>query len=197
LKAPKSVIDRFVTSKEKWIRTNIEEKAARIYVRAAFALNYNSGFTLFGCDYPIAAGKSRGVSFDGVNAIVPPGLGPDDIKRSVILLYRAIARDILTERVMYFARLIGVRPAGIKITGAKTRWGSCSGKNNVNFSWRLVMADAVAVDYVVVHELAHIKEHNHSPRFWDIVKRILPDYKARQKQLKLTQKKLSAEDWDE
>ena len=95
------------------------------------------------------------------------------------------------------ALVMGVAPTGIKITGAKTRWGSCSSKNSINFSWRLVMADDEIIDYVIVHELAHIKELNHSPRFWAVVEGTLPDYKSRRSRLKLLQKKLAAEDWEE
>ena len=87
-------------------------------------------------------------------------------------------------------------PSGVKITAADTRWGSCSGKNRLCFSWKLIFADLAAVDDVVVHELAHIREHNHSPRFWALVKEILPDYQLRKERLKTLQERLSEEDWN-
>jgi len=96
---------------------------------------------------------------------------------------RARAKDILPQRVAYFAEQMGVSPAQIKITGAKSRWGSCSSKGNLNFSWRLMLADEREIDYVVVHELAHLREMNHSPRFWAVVEAALPDYKERKKSL--------------
>jgi predicted metal-dependent hydrolase len=67
---------------------------------------------------------------------------------------------------------------------------------SLNFSWRLVMADDAAIDYVVVHELAHITEMNHSPEFWAIVAGVLPDYKERRRRLKLLQLRLNSEDWE-
>ena len=94
------------------------------------------------------------------------------------------AAAVIPERVAFYAKLMGVTPAAVKINGAKTRWGSCSGKNSLNFSWRLMLCEPDAVDYVVVHELAHIREHNHSPRFWAVVAEVLPDYKARRKMLR-------------
>jgi hypothetical protein len=110
--------------------------------------------------------------------------------------YRTIAKTQLPELVASYATRMGVTPAAVKVNGAKTRWGSCSSKGNLNFSWRLMMADDGVVDYLVVHELAHLKEMNHSSRFWAIVQNVLPDYKERQKQLRALQKRLSCENWD-
>jgi len=194
---PKADIDRIVASKDKWIRSHLARASTLSAARSTFALDYDGAVTLFGRDYPIIAGCGPSVKFDGTSVTVPPDLDGGEIKRAVILLYRAIARDVLSERAGHFASLMGVIPAGIKITGAKTRWGSCSGKNSINFSWRLVMADDDVIDYVVAHELAHIREHNHSTRFWAVVESTLPDYADSRRKLKLLQEKLAAEDWDD
>ncbi|MDL2258480.1 M48 family metallopeptidase, partial [Eubacteriales bacterium OttesenSCG-928-K08] len=85
--------------------------------------------------------------------------------------------------------------SGVKITGAKTQWGSCSAKNSLCFSWRLVLVPQALIDYVVVHELAHTIEHNHSPRFWAIVAGVFSDYKELKKQLGLQAAALALEDW--
>lgn len=98
---------------------------------------------------------------------------------------RACAAETIPKRVAFYAKIMGVQPSGIKITSAKTRFGSCSGKNNLCFSWRLMLYPPEAVDYVVVHELAHIREKNHSPAFYAVVAAVLPDYKAREQLLKL------------
>lgn len=98
---------------------------------------------------------------------------------------RACATETIPKRVAFYAKIMGVQPTGIKITSAKTRFGSCSGKNSLCFSWRLMLYPPEAVDYVVVHELAHIREKNHSPAFYAVVAAVLPDYKAREQLLKL------------
>lgn len=98
---------------------------------------------------------------------------------------RTLAASELPRRVEYYQKIMGVSPTGIKITSAKTRFGSCSGKNSLCFSWRLMLYPPEAIDYVVVHELAHIKEKNHSPAFYKVIAEVLPDYKAREKLLKI------------
>jgi hypothetical protein len=84
----------------------------------------------------------------------------------------------------------------IGITAAKTRWGSCSGRNNINFSWRLMMAEPEVIDYVIVHELAHIKEKNHGKQFWRLVEKYEPDYRERKNKLKQLADRLIADCWE-
>jgi len=98
--------------------------------------------------------------------------------------YKKQARAVLTERAGYFARKHGFEIEKIRITSARTRWGSCSAKKTLSFTWRLVMAPPEVVDYVVVHELCHLRELNHSRAFWAQVEAILPDYKGKRKWLK-------------
>ncbi len=98
--------------------------------------------------------------------------------------YKKQARAVLTERAGYFARKHGFEIGKIRITSARTRWGSCSTKKTLSFTWRLVMAPPEVVDYVVVHELCHLRELNHSRAFWAQVEAILPDYKGKRKWLK-------------
>jgi len=94
------------------------------------------------------------------------------------------ALPYLTERTKYFADIMGVKYSGIKITSAKKRFGSCNGKNSICYSWRLMQYPPEAIDYVVVHELAHIIYKNHSKDFYKLIEKYLPDYKNREKLLK-------------
>jgi predicted metal-dependent hydrolase len=87
--------------------------------------------------------------------------------------------------VAELAPQIGVRYDRIAIKGQSTRWGSCSSKRNLNFNWRLMMAPPGAVDYVIIHELCHLKELNHSPRFWALVAQHCPDYRRWERWLKV------------
>lgn len=96
----------------------------------------------------------------------------------------AQTRALVVPLVAHWSEQMGLLPAGIKITGAEHRFGSCSGKDSLCFSYRLAGYPPEAVEYVVVHELAHIREKNHGPRFYALVADALPDYKAREKLLR-------------
>ncbi|MCL2445156.1 MAG: M48 family metallopeptidase [Oscillospiraceae bacterium] len=92
---------------------------------------------------------------------------------------RLQATAVLPGRVEHFAGIMRVAPKAVRITGAMTRWGSCSSCGRVSFAWRLMLCDDELIDYVVVHELAHLREMNHGPQFWAVVESVLPDYKRR------------------
>ena len=98
-------------------------------------------------------------------------------------LARQAAED-LSKRASHFAPLVGVSYGRITIRCQRTRWGSCSGKGNLNFNCLLMLSPEKIRDYVVVHELCHRKQMNHSPRFWTEVAAVLPDYSSRKKWLK-------------
>jgi predicted metal-dependent hydrolase len=221
----RSDIDRFVQSKQTWIEKTLARSQANAEKRGSFALNYGDTVVYRGRERPITARPGDHCGFDDTAFYMPPDLAPEQIKAACIQIYRMLARRDLTAKALDFAKRMGVMPSNVKINGATTRWGSCSKKEspkakqingpggaarvmrnpqaaigkpviNLNFSWRLIMADDDVIDYVVVHELAHITEMNHSARFWSIVESVLPDYKARQTRLKELQKRLNAENWE-
>lgn len=90
------------------------------------------------------------------------------------------AADKIAERTEHYSQIMGVTFTRITIREQKTRWGSCSSKGSLNFNWRLILAPGKVLDYVVIHELAHRKEMNHSPRFYQIIEGMMPDYKVYQ-----------------
>ncbi len=104
---------------------------------------------------------------------------PRDIER-----FKALARSVLPDRVGHYSGIMGLRPAGVTVTSAQKRFGSCSAKNRLCFSWRLMQYPDAAVDYVVVHEIAHIAHKNHGAAFYALVGSVLPDYKERVRLLK-------------
>ncbi len=94
------------------------------------------------------------------------------------------AKQVIPDRVAYFAPLVGVEYGRIAIRDQRTRWGSCSAKGNLNFNCLLVLTPPEVLDYVVVHELCHLRELNHSPRFWAEVRSIMPDHADKRRWLK-------------
>lgn len=97
---------------------------------------------------------------------------------------RQKAKEILPQKIEHFSALTGLCPTAVKITSAKTRFGSCSGKNSICFSLYLMQYPEAAIDYVVLHEIIHIKHHNHSQNFWNELQKYMPDYKKRRQLLK-------------
>ena len=112
-------------------------------------------------------------------ASAPPAPTPAEIEA-----LKARARAVLPPKIAYWSEKMGVTPTGFRVTSARTRYGSCSGKNSLCFSLYLMEYPEEAAEAVVVHELAHRKEMNHSRKFWAEVKNVLPDYEKRRKWLK-------------
>lgn len=99
--------------------------------------------------------------------------------------YRKQAGEIFEKKGKIYAPIVGVEYNKIHIKDQKSRWGSCSGKGNLNFNWRLIMAPEAVLDYVVIHELCHLIHMNHSPEFWKLVERMCPAYKEQKRWLKI------------
>ena len=97
---------------------------------------------------------------------------------------REKARLVFTERLAHYAPLLGVGQPPLRISSARTRWGSCSHHGGIALNWRLIFMPLAIVDYVVAHELAHLKEMNHSPRFWSVVEQLCPDWRVRRLELR-------------
>ena len=110
---------------------------------------------------------------------VESAITPDEERR-----LRSAAKEYFEKEVKKYSEIMGLYPTGVKITSAKTRFGSCSPKNSLCFSWYLMLYPKAAAEYVVVHELAHIKIKNHGKDFYALVQRYMPDYKERKKLLR-------------
>jgi len=196
LKCPKFEIENFLKTKEAWITEKLHKSKKQVEMKKAFTLDYGNKILFRGAEYPIVERECTRIGFNGECFYCPPNLSHEHIKDICIKIYRNLAKNYITERVAVYAGQMGVTPAAVKINSATTRWGSCSSRKNLNFSWRLIMASDDVIDYVSVHELAHLLEMNHSNRFWAIVEKTLPDYQERQLELRKLRRKLNTEDWN-
>lgn len=108
----------------------------------------------------------------------------DAVSSAIINLYKKEAAVLFKERTDIYSKILGVSPKRIFIKDQKTLWGSCSSKGNINYNYRIIMAPISIVDYIVVHELCHLIHMNHSKKYWNTVKSVLPDYEKRKNWLK-------------
>ncbi len=125
--------------------------------------------------------------------LIPRG-NDDEMKFEMIALYKELADAIFRKRMTIWENKCSLHPQKIRITSANTRWGSCTSAGVISLSWKLVQCPVTCIDYVIVHELSHLKEMNHSAMFWKCVANILPDYRQRRQQLKIFSRILPS--WD-
>ncbi len=164
--------------------------------REAFTLAYGSRVRVLGGEREIREGRRGFVSYDDEAFNVPPSLTAEQMREAVIKLYKLLAKNYLTERALYLADKMELSVSAVKINSAKTHWASCSKKSSLNFSWYCIMAAPEAIDYIVIHELCHMREFNHSPRFWAEVERYCPDYKHHKAYLKALWAQIMRERWE-
>jgi predicted metal-dependent hydrolase len=115
---------------------------------------------------------------------LPPTTTEQQIKDRVQGWLQTQARRLFGERLEVYAERLGVRHSAYALSSAATRWGSCTADGKIRLNWRLVHFPMSLIDYVVAHELAHLKEMNHSPRFWDTVESIFPEFREAREQLR-------------
>jgi predicted metal-dependent hydrolase len=180
---PAAMIDEMIREKSGWIRKKLAEMRER---PQATVHQYEEGeiFFFLGRPYPLHfTGDDSGTIERTDRLCVCQTLRPD-IRRRLKEWYGEEAKKEIHARCIWFSLTTGYVPASIRISDARERWGSCTHKGGVNFSWRLVQAPLEIVDYVIVHEFVHIRQHDHSKKFWAKVKEIMPDYERRRKWLR-------------
>jgi predicted metal-dependent hydrolase len=191
----KQRIEAFLAEKRDWIAQNTHLSAQRRAERESFQLDFGATVRYLGRSLTLKRGTGTQAQICGDSVFLPANLTPLQIKAAMIALYKYAAQQILPEKVRTFATQMRVTPGQIHIGSSQTKWGSCSTTTDIRFSWRLAMADEDCVDYVVIHELAHLRQMNHSPRFWAVVESHCPDYKQRSSRLKELSVLLQCEDW--
>lgn len=171
------------------------EVLARIGARRVFAPTYGDCVRFLGGERVIKAGKVGYVKYDELGFYVPPGLEGDEVRDAVVRIYKLAAKDYLTARVAEFAPHLGCDVKAVKVNSATSHWASCSRRDTLNFSWFCIMAKPEAVDYIIIHELCHMYEFNHSDRFWSLVGRYCPDYKRHKAYLRELWREILTERW--
>ncbi|MFA5348722.1 MAG: SprT family zinc-dependent metalloprotease [Methanoregula sp.] len=183
LRAPASLIDEMICQKSAWILRKMDEMKQR---PASPCHEYAEGelFLFLGRTYPLHVVDDKSITIERRDRLYVSRMLLPDIRKLLKRWYIEEALKEIKARCMWFSLQTGYNPATIRITDARNRWGSCTYKGGLNFSWRLVQAPPEIVDYVVVHELVHIGQPDHSKKFWGKVRKIMPDYERRRKWLR-------------
>jgi predicted metal-dependent hydrolase len=189
---PLGEIDAFVQTKAAWVLNKLQLVQERQRNTPA-PQAWHEGAAVAYLGQPLTLVLDPSHAFDGVGA-VPQGdrlwvglardASPDRLRDTVQAWLMREAQRIFTERLDHFAPRLGVRYTRLRLSSAGTRWGSASADGGIRLNWRLVHLSLEMIDYVVAHELSHLREMNHSPDFWGVVHSVMPDYDARRQALK-------------
>lgn len=186
-KTPSDLLHQFMRDKSGWIRKKVLQiHHQQIHARPR-AFVSGETFLYLGETYPLRVTQHQ----DGLSPLTfSEGefwLNEDfkeNGKELFVAWYKKEAESVIRERVTHYKEVMGIPFVDQRITSARYQWGGCYSNRRVTFSWRIVLAPLPVIDYVVVHELAHLKERNHSHKFWKLVETILPDYRVRRQWLK-------------
>jgi len=173
---PEFFINRFVQSKREWI---IRAKKRVLALPKSTKQAYAEGslFCIAGVRYTLHHTDGNSIVIAGSRIFFPKKFVKHP-KQHMEGFLRKFAKKYLSERALKYASAMGVRYKRISIRDTRSRWGSCSSWGTISFAYRLMLADAPIIDYVVIHELSHITHHNHKQVFWNRVGEYYPDYKA-------------------
>jgi len=183
LRAPAAMIDEVIREKSGWIRKKIAEMKQRPQT-IVHAYEEGEIFWFLGRPYPLHIADGMGTAIERTDRLCVSRALLPDIRNRLKRWYVEEARKEINARCMWFTMTTGYTPSSIRITDASERWGSCNHRGGLNFSWRLIQAPLEIVDYVIVHELVHLRQPDHSRKFWTKVREIMPDYERRRKWLR-------------
>lgn len=172
-------IQKFVDNQTNWIINKINHNKEH-YTEYSFIRG--SYIPYLGEKFVITDGiDKKEIVLDKKQLLLP--INCINIEKDLIKWYRKQAKEIITNLVNYYSSIIGVDYNNICIKAQKTRWGSCSGKNNLNFNWKIILTNMDLVKYLIIHEVCHLKEMNHSSKFWILVEKYDSNFKNNRKEL--------------
>ena len=192
---PTAEINRFIEEKQNWIQKTLRQQKDAALKNKAKEYQAGETFLYLGQAYPLEVFfepfENEGVVFSNGRFYLNAREDRELRKRCFVAWYKKKAAEYFRQRVEFYSRILKLQPENIRITLAKSRWGSCSEDDRLAFSFPLIMAPPVIIDYVIVHELAHIREKNHSRNFWRLVEAIIPDYDQSRRWLRINQQLLN------
>jgi predicted metal-dependent hydrolase len=193
MRVPHTAIETFIQQKADWITRTREKVKSTPLANRFLEKQYIDGekFLFLGSSFDLKLVESQKHLLHFDSRFTLRRAAQTRGEQVFTRWYKERALEVITERVNQYAQQYNFAPKYVRISSAKTRWGSCSPNGTLNFTWRLVMAPLEVVDYVVVHELAHLRVNDHSGKFWKVVEAIYPEYKKQRKWLRENGEKLN------
>jgi len=177
--SPEKVLNHFSL----WIEHKLQFIERTVDKFPPVKVEIGGSFPVWNKFYKVVAGVRTGVDEAAGNWLVKAG-DADNLAACLRRLYRVYAKELLAEKLHYWGRKTQVEWTGLRISNASQRWGSCNSKGNINLNWRLLLLPEHLADYVIIHELAHRREMNHSKRFYAVLAEFLPAWAEREAELK-------------
>lgn len=187
VKAPISirddVINRFVEDKQSWIREKLASiKETQNKFEDVISMRK---CLIFGSKYQVIKTDVKQIqTSNNFEILIPNKLEGEKLTKSISLWFKKLAKKALLDRLEFIENRINLKSSSFKIGDSRGRWGSCNSYGNIILNYRVVMLPPAIIDYVIVHELCHLVELNHSKRFWDNVEKYLPNYEISRKNIK-------------
>ncbi len=184
-------VEAALQEKARWVLAKLQEQQGRLRRQLAARVEWRDGTSVpflgepvivvldtrsTGAELRCAEGTLPGVARLTLHVGLPQTASERQIREAVQSWLQRQARRIFEERCAHFAERLGVRMTRLSLSSASTRWGSAGANGAIRLNWRLVHFAMPSIDYVVAHELAHLREMNHSPAFWEVVRSVVPDY---------------------
>lgn len=184
-------LQKLLESKKNWIFDKIRVQSEYLIPKTKEYISGES-FTYLGKNYRLHVNTSGAsavkLKSGRLEVSLEDNLSKDEqdecIRSALTDWYVERATERLNEKTSRYAKILGIKPRKVQVSDFKSRWGSCSIKGDIAYNWRIIIAPHRIVDYVVVHELAHMIKHDHSPDFWKTIEKVLPDYRERKEWLK-------------
>lgn len=175
-------IEAFIREKEQWVFERIAERERNR--RPPFEWRIGARLPVLDREHEIVCSAGATAILDGRVAVASSlAQSPSALRETVLGALKHHALDLFATRVRHFAAQIESPPLAVRLSNARTRWGSCHSDGRILLNWRLVHFRLPIIDYVVAHEIAHLREMNHSPRFWRVVEHLYPDFRAARREL--------------
>lgn len=176
------VINRFMLEKQDWIKSKL------LVVNKSLAefgdVRDYQKFLLYGNKYTLLRAKVKAVETRNNQIVIPDSVQPENMLKYLKNWYKQVAKSVLASRLKFVEERLKLKASSMRITDCVRKWGSCNSAAVISFNWRVVLLPPKIIDYVIVHELCHLLEMNHSKKFWQKVYSILPDTSERKEKIK-------------